>query len=76
LESLNVGILTERRVFHPYGVAGGQSGSLDENIFLYEDGRTINMGGKNEILAKPGGRIRILTPGGGGYGTVSDSGDK
>jgi len=68
LEPLNVAILSERRVFAPYGLAGGGPGGRGANLFLRNDGRTINLGAKNEILAQPGERLRILTPGGGGYG--------
>ena len=69
LEPLNVAILSERRVFAPYGLAGGQPGKQGKNLFIRSNGRTLNLGGKNEIRAKAGDRIRILTPGGGGYGT-------
>ncbi len=68
LEPLNVAILSERRVFPPYGLSGGQPGSKGKNIFICNDGRRLNFGGKNEILAKAGDSFRILTPGGGGYG--------
>jgi 5-oxoprolinase (ATP-hydrolysing) len=68
LEPLNVAILSERRVIAPYGLEGGAPGQLGLNLFLFRDGRTVNLGGKNEILAKAGDRIRILTPGGGGFG--------
>ena len=68
LERLNVAILSERRVYAPYGLAGGQPGSRGQNLFIRKDGRTISMGSKNEIMAEPGDRFRILTPGGGGYG--------
>ena len=68
LEPLNVAILSERRVFPPYGLAGGEPGSRGENIFIRKNGRHLNLGGKNEIRAKAGEAIRILTPGGGGYG--------
>ncbi len=70
LEPLNVAILSERRVFPPYGLAGGQPGKQGQNIFIRDNGRMLNLGGKNEIIAKAGDRIRILTPGGGGYGAV------
>ncbi|MCH9001452.1 MAG: hydantoinase B/oxoprolinase family protein, partial [Planctomycetes bacterium] len=30
--------------------------------------RIVSLGGKNEIKLQPGDRIRIETPGGGGYG--------
>jgi 5-oxoprolinase (ATP-hydrolysing) len=68
LEALNMAILSERRVFAPYGLEGGQPGQRGENIFIHADGRRLSLGAKNEILARPGDRFRILTPGGGGFG--------
>lgn len=68
LVPLNAAILSERRVYAPYGLAGGQPGARGHNLFICKDGRTISMGSKNEIMAGPGDRFRILTPGGGGYG--------
>ncbi|BBO69907.1 5-oxoprolinase [Desulfosarcina alkanivorans] len=68
LEPLNMAILSERRVFAPYGLEGGRPGKRGENIFIHRDGRRLNLGAKNEILAGPGDRFRILTPGGGGFG--------
>ncbi|MDM8523881.1 hydantoinase B/oxoprolinase family protein [Desulfococcaceae bacterium HSG8] len=71
LEPLNVAILSERRVFAPYGLEGGEPGKTGQNIFIRKDGRRVSMGSKNEIRAEPGDRFRILTPGGGGYGQWS-----
>jgi 5-oxoprolinase (ATP-hydrolysing) len=68
LEPLNMAILSERRVFAPYGLEGGQPGKRGENIFIHRDGRKLYLGAKNEIQAQPGDRFRILTPGGGGFG--------
>ncbi|MBN2331744.1 MAG: hydantoinase B/oxoprolinase family protein [Deltaproteobacteria bacterium] len=68
LEPLQVAILSERRVHAPYGLAGGEPGKRGQNLFIRTDGRVLNLGGKNEITAGPGDRIRILTPGGGGFG--------
>jgi len=68
LQPLNVAILSERRVYPPYGLEGGEPGALGQNLYLKTDGSTIDLGGKNEIQVQPGDRIRILTPGGGGYG--------
>jgi len=68
LEPLNMAILSERRVFAPYGLAGGAPGERGQNIFIHKDGRQLYLGAKNEILAQPGDRFRILTPGGGGFG--------
>jgi len=72
LEPLNVAILSERRVFSPYGLAGGETGSRGENIFIRRDGRHLNLGGKNEIRASVGDSIRICTPGGGGFGKAEE----
>jgi 5-oxoprolinase (ATP-hydrolysing) len=69
LEPLNVAILSERRVFAPYGLEGGRPGRRGENLFIRQDGRRMNLGAKNEIQAQAGDRIRIETPGGGGFGT-------
>ncbi len=68
LAPLNVAILSERRVFAPYGLKSGGGGARGRNTFIRADGRTINLGGKNEILAGPGDRLRVETPGGGGWG--------
>ena len=76
LDHLSVALLSERRVFAPYGLAGGQPGKRGENLFLTRDGRTINLGGKNEIRAEPGDAIRIATPGGGGYGGPMEGNEK
>ncbi|MCI5145796.1 MAG: hydantoinase B/oxoprolinase family protein, partial [Candidatus Electrothrix sp. AR3] len=68
LEPLEVSILSERRVFAPYGLKGGGDGARGENIFIRRDGRRLNLGGKNAIQAEAGERLRICTPGGGGWG--------
>ncbi|KAI9209509.1 Hydantoinase B/oxoprolinase-domain-containing protein [Polychytrium aggregatum] len=72
LEPISVSMLSERRVLRPYGMDGGQDGQAGMNL-LYKkeaDGsyRVVNFGGKNATIAQPGDRIRILTPGGGGWG--------
>ena len=71
LEPLKVAIMSERRVFAPFGLEGGESGAKGKNLFIPADGDQINLGGKNEIQAKIGDRLRILTPGGGGFGQSS-----
>ncbi|QTA91011.1 hydantoinase B/oxoprolinase family protein [Desulfonema magnum] len=66
LEPMNVAILSERRVFAPYGLDGGEPGKRGENLFIRAHGQVLSMGSKNEIRAEPGDRFRIMTPGGGG----------
>ena len=68
LEELNAAILSERRVHQPYGQNGGEPGKSGLNLFFRKDGTILFLGGKNEIHAETGDRIRIETPGGGGYG--------
>ncbi|MBI4082050.1 MAG: hydantoinase B/oxoprolinase family protein [Candidatus Lambdaproteobacteria bacterium] len=68
LVPMSAAILSERRVFRPYGLAGGEPGQPGRNLFIRKDGRVASLGGKNEVRVAPGDRIRIETPGGGGYG--------
>ncbi len=68
LESLDVTLLCERRVYAPYGLAGGEPGATGQNLWIQAGGIEIDLGGKNQFTVQPGDRVRILTPGGGGYG--------
>ncbi|HUJ73518.1 MAG TPA: hydantoinase B/oxoprolinase family protein, partial [bacterium] len=68
LRPMSTAILSERRVFQPYGLAGGEPGARGRNLLIRKDGRLISLGGKNEVRVEAGDRIRIETPGGGGYG--------
>ena len=68
LDPLNAAILSERRVYQPYGLEGGNPGKCGTNLFIRNDGSVIYLGGKNEVRALPGERMRIETPGGGGFG--------
>lgn len=70
-EPMEVSILSERRTFPPYGLAGGFPGKTGKNILFRANGRQYQLGGKVSIKVSTGDRIRIETPGGGGYGTKS-----
>ena len=61
----------DRAAYHaPWGLAGGGPGKAGAN-YLVRDGRRIKLPGKaNEHLAA-GERMRIETPGGGGWGRAS-----
>ncbi|KAB8271092.1 Hydantoinase B/oxoprolinase-domain-containing protein [Aspergillus minisclerotigenes] len=65
---MSVSILSERRSFAPYGMAGGEDGQRGKNTWITKAGRCINVGGKGSIRVQPGDRFVIETPGGGGYG--------
>lgn len=66
LQDLEVSILSERRVYAPFGLAGGGPGQKGRNLL---DG--VELGGKAELRVKAGQRLRLETPGGGAYGPPS-----
>ena len=78
---VQVSILSERRVFRPYGLQGGEDAACGENLWIRKapkggrgpeaaqiEERVINLGGKNTASMQPGERIVVKTPGGGGWG--------
>jgi 5-oxoprolinase (ATP-hydrolysing) len=116
---VQVSILSERRVYHPYGMEGGGDAACGLNIWVKKvdkkaidqnsdskrptepledtthaprtsdaveaaqkkdaarakedvEYRYINMGAKNTAAMRPGERIIIHTPGGGGWGKEGD----
>ena len=60
-------LLTERRRTRPYGLLGGGSGHPGRNL-LIRRAHTVHLPGKVCIRVETGDRLRILTPGGGGWG--------
>ncbi len=67
LVELQVTLLSERRKFPPYGLAGGGPGKTGENV-LIRNGRETSLPGKGTFQLQPGDILSICTPGGGGYG--------
>ena len=65
-------ILSTRRADGPTGAAGGESGRPGKNAVV-KGGRKRAIGASETVELEAGDRIRIETPGGGGYGkkTVS-----
>lgn len=62
-----VTLLTERRVFAPYGLHGGSAGMQGRNV-LVENDRERKLPGKCNLHVSPGAILHIETPGGGGWG--------
>jgi N-methylhydantoinase B len=62
-----VTLVTERRRLPPPGLAGGAPGALGRNTLLRADGSTLDLGARAEVRVGPGDRLRIETPGGGGW---------
>jgi N-methylhydantoinase B len=60
-------LLTERRRLQPYGLHGGGPAQSGENV-LVARGKTRSLPAKASLSVAAGDRIRILTPGGGGWG--------
>ncbi|KAK4730649.1 hypothetical protein R3W88_023637 [Solanum pinnatisectum] len=65
-----VSILSERRVHAPRGLMGGTDGARGANFLITKDKRKVYVGGKNTIEVQAGEILQILTPGGGGWGSI------
>ena len=63
LAPLEVSILSERRSTLPFGLHGGHSAAPGRNLL---NGAPLE--GRVQFQVQPGDRLRIETPGGGGYG--------
>jgi N-methylhydantoinase B/oxoprolinase/acetone carboxylase alpha subunit len=70
LEECTVSLITERRLSQPWGLAGGGPGAVGENWLLPRgDGRlATRLADKCTIRMVAGDVLRMLTPGGGGWG--------
>jgi 5-oxoprolinase (ATP-hydrolysing) len=68
LEPMTAAILSNNRIYAPFGMAGGGEGARGTNTVLRSDGRVEQLGhiGKTDMGA--GDVFVIETPGGGGYG--------
>jgi N-methylhydantoinase B len=60
-------VLSDRRVRGPYGLEGGAPGAIGVNSIVGADGKERGVGGKAKFELKVGERLRVRTPGGGGY---------
>lgn len=74
LAPTTVTLLCERRRVPPWGLAGGEAGAPGRNVLVDEDGSEELLPAKVTRRLRPGQRLRIETPGGGGWGTPG-SGD-
>jgi N-methylhydantoinase B/oxoprolinase/acetone carboxylase alpha subunit len=70
LEDCTVSLITERRVSRPWGLWGGEPGAPGENWLLPQgdERRAERLPDKCTIRLRAGDVLRMLTPGGGGWG--------
>jgi N-methylhydantoinase B/oxoprolinase/acetone carboxylase alpha subunit len=70
LEDVTVSLITERRESQPWGLAGGRPGAVGENWLLPggDEERAEALLDKCTVRLRAGDVLRMLTPGGGGWG--------
>ena len=73
LQPSTVSLITERRISRPWGLAGGEPGAPGENWLLPggDADRAERLPDKCTIDVAAGDVIRMLTPGGGGWGVAA-----
>jgi len=78
LEDVTVSLITERRVSQPPGLGGGAPGSTGENWLLPggDGSRAERLPDKCTIRLAVGDVVRVLTPGGGGWGPPAGAGGR
>jgi N-methylhydantoinase B len=73
LTDCDVTLLADRRARGPWGLAGGGAGSPGKASVIRHDGSVEEMPGKFSTRLREGERIRIESPGGGGWGKLMRS---
>ena len=74
LAPATVTLLSERRGVEPWGLAGGENGAQGRNVLVHADGAVEELPSKFTRRLLPGDRLRIETPGGGGWMGANQSG--
>lgn len=70
LEDCTASLITERRQSRPWGLGGGESAAPGENWLLPggDESRAERLPDKCTVRLRAGDVLRVLTPGGGGWG--------
>jgi N-methylhydantoinase B len=63
-----VTLLADRRLHGPYGLGGGNNGAAGRTVILRGDGSEEELSSKTSVQLRKGEKIRVETPGGGGWG--------
>jgi N-methylhydantoinase B len=61
-------ILSDRRLSRPYGLRGGEAASSGANAIVSANSKESKLTGKCNVSLSEGDVLRIVTPGGGGWG--------
>lgn len=72
LTSVTVTMISERRAVAPWGLSGGAAGQPGCNTLIHTDGTEEVLASKFTRRLYSGDRLRIETPGGGGWGKVEE----
>ena len=68
LTDAQVTLLADRRARGPYGLSGGADGAPGRTIIVRKDGSEEEIPGKTSVRLRSGEKIRVESPGGGGWG--------
>lgn len=71
LKPMEVSFLSNRRIVPPQGLGGGQHGDLGQNLLRVVNGAFETLPSCAQLPVNSGDAIRILTPGGGGFGPIA-----
>jgi N-methylhydantoinase B len=74
LTDAEVAVLADRRSRGPYGLVGGEAGAPGRTQIIRRDGSIEELPGKASARLRAGERVRIESPGGGGYGKADHKG--
>lgn len=69
LEPLTVSLLTQHRTTRPYGMSGGEAGVSGRQSLIRSNGSVETIAPSATFMVAAGERVRIETPGGGGFGS-------
>ncbi len=72
LVTARMSLLADRRKRGPYGLRGGEDGATGANVIV-SNKKSVRIASKSSHELKAGDRIRIETPGGGGFGSTDDT---
>jgi N-methylhydantoinase B len=70
LAPARMSLLADRRKCAPYGLHGGEDGAVGRALLIHRDGSEEQLASKGSRQMEAGDRVRIESPGGGGFGSA------